>query len=934
MNLLNRSPAANHAVVRERFDAYRDGALPAAETAAYDAHLRTCAACRQWVAQQNGLIADLRAAMPPPHQLKPAGAAQIQQAMYKQIKRSIFMQNVKLSLRTIAAVAVVVVVAGLALWWQFGRGDQTASSPETAETETTPAVDQPVTEASAAVTLTFAAPATQRTRYELVAALFNGLNPDVTVQVVSLAPGSDPATQADTAVLHGDLAHIPANPSSFVDLSDRLQSGTDINIQDYFAGALQGCQVGSVAYGLPLSFAPSYIYFDETVLAQAGVTVPAAEWTWPDLVQTIITLSTGDGTRYGFGNVAGLLRLLQPLMAANLDANGSLNTAAVEPYLQDVASLVAAGHVADVDAAELETMIVDGRIGLWLDNPTALSPRVAEIGTALGRLPVPALGDLTATNPAEATCLTISRGSSQPEAAWRWLTYLAYNPPELPAGSVPANRLVSAGFDDRSLPSDPVSVLAISRAWFSSQRHQVNALIPALHQHVVAGVPLADALAQVSSGDEAAPTAETEATAPVIAAPPPDAGPVNIRFYGDQFRLAEAVNAFHQVQSDVLVSVSFNARLGPGSTVTLEDITEQFDCLSWPGIGLGPTNLVDAVWDLSELVAPETLADYPPEALTMLQADGTLLGLPLEINPVVVRYNENRFSENGLPVPTADWTLNDLLTTAAQLGQTADPQRYGFVSTTFGTFSGPEIVEMVLLEQGMSPWDLAAGTINLTDPAVTAVVGQYVTWMQQNALYTSAPGEAFDEREALVQNGRAALWATFSDDRPFSIGIPEPYAALPLPQLNSQVLQPPWQTVLFISSQVEDPTPCLQWLEFLTTRADVMTAVPARQSVANSRAWQNEVGPANATVLRESLARHLAASRPDADSSVFGQKYPLYIWLQEAAVGAAAGGDLNALLAEAQAHGEQYLACLAQSGDATAAIPTCAAQADPEFENE
>jgi hypothetical protein len=81
--------------------------------------------------------------------------------------------------------------------------------------------------------------------------------------------------------------------------------------------------------------------------------------------------------------------------------------------------------------------------------------------------------------------------------------------------------------------------------------------------------------------------------------------------------------------------------------------------------------------------------------------------------------------------------------------------------------------------------------------------------------------------------------------------------------------------------------------------------------VANGRAWQNEVGPENAALLRESLARHLAASRPDGESDVFGEKYPLLIWLQEAAEAAAAGGDLNALLAEAQGHGQQYLACLA-----------------------
>jgi hypothetical protein len=254
MGLLRQPDRHNHAVVREKYEAYRDGVLSSHETAAYQTHLHVCTACRQWVARQDGLITDLRADMPPPHQLATDGAAQIQQAMYKQIKRSIFMQNVKLSLRTVAAIAVVVLIAGVALWWQFGRGEPNTTSPtETAVRDAT----LPASTAGEPASLTFAAPPAQRSRYELVAALFNRLNPDIAVQVVTLSSNSDPATQADAAVLPGT----PANATSYVNLADRLQTGTNINPQDFFAGALQGCQAGDYAYGLPLSFAPSYLYF-------------------------------------------------------------------------------------------------------------------------------------------------------------------------------------------------------------------------------------------------------------------------------------------------------------------------------------------------------------------------------------------------------------------------------------------------------------------------------------------------------------------------------------------------------------------------------------------------------------------------------------------------------------------------------------------------
>jgi hypothetical protein len=270
---------------------------------------------------------------------------------------------------------------------------------------------------------------------------------------------------------------------------------------------------------------------------------------------------------------------------------------------------------------------------------------VAEIGEALGRLPAPALGDLTATNPAQPACLTISRGSRQADAAWRWLTYLAYNPPELPAGSIPANRLTTGSFADSTLLNDPVSSLAINRAWFSRQRRQVDALLPALHQHVVAGVPLADALAQVDLAGEGTPTAGAEAAAPVIAAPPPATGPTVIRFYGDQFRLAEALATFRQAYPDIVVNASFDARLGPGGTLTLEDVTEQFDCISWPGVGVPPTNLQRCRTGICRGWSRRRYWRITrPRRWASCRAEGQLLGLPLEINPVVLRYNPNRFS--------------------------------------------------------------------------------------------------------------------------------------------------------------------------------------------------------------------------------------------------------------------------------------------------
>jgi len=913
LSRLTRRQRDPHAAVRAHYDAFQDRALTGAADEAYRNHLDGCPACRNWVARQNTLARRLRAERPPAQQLSTTAAAQTQQHMYRRIKRSIMMQQLKLSLQTVLTAVAVILLAGAALWWQFGRADQTGSPDATPPA---PAATNESTTADDPAVVTFAVPPVGQSEYELIAALFNRLNDDITVQVVPLTDGS------------ADAAHIPASPTvpdAYLDLSNLLAETSMINPDDYVAGALQGCQAGDHSYGLPFNITPSYIYYDRTLLDELGVPVPDANWRWPDLVAAITVLSSGDGERVGFAGVDGLLRLLQPVIAAGLNADGSLDPAVLQPYLDDIAGLIAAGHVVDVSRTELETMILFGQVGFWLDNPAALSPVLQQQEETLGILPAPRLEERTAVNPAALTCLVINENSAQPEAAWRWLQYLALNPPAPPPGSFPANRLL---VDAAALPPGSPAALAVEQTWFSSRQAQVTALLPALRQHLVAGVPLADALA---GAGETAAAAPTPTTAPPAAAP----DPITITYFGDQFRLQEAVETFQRSNPHITVDIIPLPPTGPDGTFTMEMVADYFDCFSWTVGGQAPPDLPELVVDLAALADPETVADIDPALLAPLQQHGALLGLPLQVNPVLIRYDAAQFAAAGVPLPTADWTLAEMLEIAARFGDTGDPPAYGFVSTVSLLFSGPELMELLLRDQGVLLWNIQSGTVNFTDPAAAALLAQYATWQQQNSLFTSRPGEAFAEREELVQNGRAAMWTVRADRRPAAGGEPAPLVALPLPQLNSPILRPPWQTVLFISRGTAHPDACMAWLDFLTTRADAVTAVPARQSVANGRIWQNQVGADNAAILREALARHLAAAQPPVEIVTYRITGPLYYWLQEAADAAAAGGDIPALLAAAQTKAENYLACLPAGGapDHDQAV-ACAAQADPAFEEE
>jgi CubicO group peptidase (beta-lactamase class C family) len=119
MSLLQRWRAAapEHFVIAH-FDAYQDGALSTTETAVYDRHLQTCAACAAWAQEQKDLGVRLRSEMAPLAALAPAAAARIQHNLYSSMKRAMIMNNIRNSVAAVGAIAVLALVVGAVAWWQ------------------------------------------------------------------------------------------------------------------------------------------------------------------------------------------------------------------------------------------------------------------------------------------------------------------------------------------------------------------------------------------------------------------------------------------------------------------------------------------------------------------------------------------------------------------------------------------------------------------------------------------------------------------------------------------------------------------------------------------------------------------------------------------------------------------------------------------------
>jgi multiple sugar transport system substrate-binding protein len=94
----------------------------------------------------------------------------------------------------------------------------------------------------------------------------------------------------------------------------------------------------------------------------------------------------------------------------------------------------------------------------------------------------------------------------------------------------------------------------------------------------------------------------------------------------------------------------------------------------------------NAVLDLHSLLASGANlkpADFQPAALAVLQRGDALYGLPTDVTPQVMFYNEGLFAERGERFPTPGWTWDDWLAKAKQL-----TFRSGDQVTVYGTALG------------------------------------------------------------------------------------------------------------------------------------------------------------------------------------------------------------------------------------------------------
>jgi multiple sugar transport system substrate-binding protein len=824
---------------------------------------------------------------------------------------------------------------------------------------------EPVRVPSESIVISFATSEWARSEYEQLAEVFHKSHPHITVEVLSYqtlnvnVEGEGAirtlAGAVDTFVCPTDLLPNHSRQGIVRDLTPLIESDPHFVPDDFYPGLLEAFQWDGGTWGLPAHANFNLIFYDKTAFEEAGITSPHLGWSYADFTQAAqqLTVQDGDRTiRYGFINPLSYITDLLIFGRAGMwaDESGTLPlpklddpamVEAVQWYADQVKRGVIANPV-EFNVQELNALVHNGKAAMWAGHTrqfqaySHLSPGVASLPE--GKAIVGWKWD---------TGYGMSAGTTHPQESWQWLSFLTHQA---------VTRMLNAGPARRSV--------AETSAYWDRLDEQLGQETAATYRYILEkpessipwemplSAPLRVALETVLTGEqevsEALAAAQTQAMAAmgeldesaltpaptiVVPTPEPESDNVVITFYhdgniGPYYSLAER---FHEEHPEIKVDLVEPTEWGIPHWAEVCDCFAVYAPVSDDQYFLNLEPFVDADQDFS-------LDDFYPQSIEAFRQQGNLLGLPVDIDLLVVQYNKNLFDEASVEYPQPGWDLDDFLEKAMALTKGEGKDRvYGYVPLF------PAIdVNFFLAQKGATLLDVEHPSRPALDSSVTV---EAMRWYADLALvygvmpivqvkeYRQEFSEALMKRLTLVHTDRAAMWAVHTNAdfgqalESFSIGT------APLP-LDREKMQMSHHNLVgyVISARSAHPRACWEWIKFLSDHSSlVVRGRPARRSIAESPIYRSQVGEEAAEVFSftmEHLDPALDVVKGDSPLNM------LYYWRWETYDRILEGANVENALANAQTKAEAFVDCLGKdiASASRSQYWACAQEVDPEVE--
>jgi ABC-type glycerol-3-phosphate transport system substrate-binding protein len=750
---------------------------------------------------------------------------------------------------------------------------------------------------------------------------------------------------------------------------------------DFWDGSLEACQdKEGRSLGVPTTIQVWGIFYDDEAFTEAGIPAPHPGWTWDDFRAAIAAVGKA-GVRYGYAEQSYNTILIPKIDGEIALSGGEIETEKMQKTVQWYLDLANEGvifpplYAEDADSWNKlwqkwqEMFTSPQRPAMWVGQISESFPGaewVNDESNPFANLAVNVDGfapfPVSTDNPDEKTsiaitqCLSVSRGSLNPHAAWTWINFLTQQWTARTSNQmwdlmqIPSRKsTIEANDYWKILPEKAVPALqfALEHAWYQPGSYglETSVVINTMAKAAAGFGEFSTILAQAKEDMPvyATPIPDNEPVVVATVQPPlpPDADVVNYfaNVSGRELdTLTKLTERYNQDHPDQFIKLTTQLDVQGDWFPTLVD---QFDCFNW--YMLDPTsqdaNKVLPLDTLLEKEGTDFINDYNPELFKKFTYDDRLYGLPVSSDFQMMAYNKDLLAKKGLTAPKNDWTFEDFARMLEVIGGGEGSERtYGYKLDMWdeSLFYGKDV-----------KWaDLQA------DPPVPMLNSQdmtsFVEWIVQlknsGGIFLQTQ-ENYMEADEAFRSGRIAFfqtnasqpegWYFINEEPPFEIGL------APFPLFNDFTggFFIGYERAHMISRESQKAQACWDWFKYLSEQPGIQLGVPARHSVMESSAWETVVGKEKAEAMRAGMEN----LRPQLEITEFSPIiYPLGTWRSEAIRKALNGEAVVSVLNEAQHKSEGYLDCMKgvefdQTNQETIQVfvekmRACALQVDPDGE--
>jgi multiple sugar transport system substrate-binding protein len=279
-----------------------------------------------------------------------------------------------------------------------------------------------------------------------------------------------------------------------------------------------------------------------------------------------------------------------------------------------------------------------------------------------------------------------------------------------------------------------------------------------------------------------------------------------------------------------------------------------------------------AFLDLTPLIEQDPsfdFADFYPGTVELFTREDRIWAIPAGIDTFVMYYNKSLFNQSGLNIPPNDWTWDDMFSAAVTIRERGSDQQFGYAVPA----QSVELNAMILMTQhgGQIFNDLANPTgVTFNHPLnVEAMQWYQDLFFDYNIAPTPDQANTYYGygNESIIRGilmGEVGMWPGNFSERGGATWPVEwtnlDWGMVALPgDVNAATSG--FGTGFAISAQAEKPEAAWKWVVYLSEQIP-QALIPARQSLTDSKAFQDHFGEEAASVALYSL-QNVALISPD-----------------------------------------------------------------------